>query len=372
MGGRTRQPARCVRWRNRRTGPARGVAAGHQETESRFLGRAPAAEVGQVPGVRSLGMTDRVCGSDFPGSAPLRAPAGRKRGCHSEARPHCHRDARSAGCRAEESTVGPWEAGRGSPHHTCGGETAGQGRPGVSRRATRKRKVDSSVAHRLSGSARCRVCAPWNDRSGVRPVTSWIQRRSAHLLDEDKAVIPRPGRAAIGLSRCRLQGRGIYRRPMRGRTRQPAPSLRWRNSQTGPARGVAAGHQETESRFLGRAPALGLGQGAGCALLRNDRLGGREVTSGPPVLRAPCWTQTRLSFRGPAALQSEGCRAEGSTVVGPWEAGRGSPRNTCGGETAGQGRSGASRRATRKRKADSSVAHRLLWSGRCRVCAPSE
>jgi hypothetical protein len=204
-------------------------------------------------------MTDRVCGSDFLGSAPLRA-SGRKRGCHSEARPRCNRTLATqvAGPRNLPSAHARPDAA--APRNTCGGETAGQGRPGASRRATRKRKVDSSVAHRL-----------WD----------------------------------------------------------------W--------------------------------PGAGCALPRNDRLGGREVTSGPPVLRAPCWTQTRLSFRGPAALQSDarpaGCRAEESTV-GPCEAGRGSPRNTCGGETAGQGRPGVSWRATRKRKVDSSVAHRLWDRGK--------
>jgi hypothetical protein len=49
-----------------------------------------------------------------------------------------------ADCRAEESSVGPREAGRGSPRHRRGGESAGQGQSGVTRHATSKRKVDSS------------------------------------------------------------------------------------------------------------------------------------------------------------------------------------------------------------------------------------
>jgi hypothetical protein len=53
------------------------------------------------------------------------------------------------------------------------------------------------------------------------------------LLDENRVVIPRPGHAARGRSPRRSQGRGIYCRLARGRTRQPAPPLRRRTSQTG-------------------------------------------------------------------------------------------------------------------------------------------
>ena len=166
-----------------------------------------------------------------------------------------HSDECRAGCRAEESTVGLLEAGRGSPRHTCGVDTAGQGQFG----------------------------------------------------------------------------------------------------------GVATGHEETESRFLGRAQAVVGKIVARGALPRNDRLGSAARDSGGSY--APGLVKQHLSFRGPPTLQSDecvaGCRAEESTV-GLLEAGRGSPRDPCGGETAGRGQCGASRQATRKRKVDSSVARKRL------------
>jgi hypothetical protein len=81
--------------------------------------------------------------------------------------------------------------------------------------------------------------------------------------------------------RCRLQGRGIYSRSARGWTRQPARCVRRRNALTGPVRGVATGHEEADSRFLGRALGPVVGRGAGRALPRNDRWGwGRGGYSG--------------------------------------------------------------------------------------------
>ena len=163
------------------------------------------------------------------------------------------------------------------------------------------------------------------------------------LLNETQAVIPRPGRAAIGRSRRRLQGRGIYRRLVRGWTRQPAPAPRRRNSQTGSVWGVAAGHEEADSRFLGRAPGSVVRQGAGCALPRNDRTGCQVFSMQSSGVPCTLLNEPGLSFRGPATPQpadrAAGCRAEESTV-GSREAGRGSPHHRRGGETAGQGQCG--------------------------------
>jgi hypothetical protein len=268
-------------------------------------------------------------------------------------------DDHAAGCRAEESTVGWHEAGRGSPHQRRGGETASQGQCGASRQATRRRTVDSSVAHRVPSSGRVR---------GVRSLgmTDWGGRcfpcSPAGLrapagrtgLSFRGPATPQPDAHAAG---CRAEESTVGLG--RGRTRQHAPSPRRRNSQTGPVWGVAAGHEEAESRFLGRAPGSVVSQGAGCALPRNDRLGGPRFHS--------CWMKPGLSFRGPATPQLDdhtaGCRAEESTV-GSCEARRGSPHHRRGGETASQGQCGLSRQATRRRKVDSSVVHRVPSSGR--------
>jgi hypothetical protein len=136
--------------------------------------------------------------------------------------------------------------------HRRGSETAGQGQSGASRRATRKRTVDSSVAHRV----------PWQNKGlGVRSLgmTDWgaysdfqgpAALRAACGM-KTGVVIPRPGHAAIRRSRRGLQGRGIYCRLAGGRTRQPAPPPRRRNSRTGPVRGVATSHEERHRRKLG-------------------------------------------------------------------------------------------------------------------------
>jgi hypothetical protein len=164
---------------------------------------------------------------------------------------------RSRGRRAEESTVGTREAGRGSPHKTCGRATAGQGRSGVSRQAPRRRTVDFSVARQV-----CRA-------AGFR----------AALLRNDSL--------ALCLSA------GVFR------------------------------FRCSERRTLN--------------------------------------VKTGLSFRGPATLSPDqhasGRRVEES-AVGTREAGRGSPHKTCGRATAGQGRSGVSRQAPRRRTVDFSVARR--------------
>jgi hypothetical protein len=154
--GEVLRSAPSLRWRKSRRASPGGVAAGHEEPESRFLGRAPGSVVGPGAGVRSLGMTDR-------GVWPVTSETGgtvsywMRKGLSFRGPATLHLDDQAAGCRAEESTVGSRGAGRGSPRHGCGR----------------------------------------------------------------------------------------------------------RESRTGPVRGVAAGHEEPESRFLGRAPGSVVGPGAG-------------------------------------------------------------------------------------------------------------
>jgi hypothetical protein len=217
-GGRTRQPAPYVRRRNRRTGPVRGVAAGHEETESRFLGRAQAV-VWRLVARGALPRNDRL-GSAACEFRECYAPGLVKQLLSFRGPATLQPDECVAGCRAEESTVGLLEAGRGSPRRSCGGETVGWGQSGVARQATRKRRVDSSVARK-------RLCAFWLHVVRSLGMTDWGVRRvnSGGLrtrLGEAASVIPRPGHTAPGRMPCRLQGRGIYRRPAGGRTRQPA------------------------------------------------------------------------------------------------------------------------------------------------------
>jgi hypothetical protein len=139
-----------VRRRNRRTGPVRGVAAGHEETESRFLGRAQAV-VWKLVARGALSRNDRL-GSAAGDSGGSYAPGLVKQFLSFRGPATLQSEECATGCRAEESTVGLLEAGCGSPRQTCGGETAGRGQCGASRQATRKRKVDSSVARkRLCG-----------------------------------------------------------------------------------------------------------------------------------------------------------------------------------------------------------------------------
>jgi hypothetical protein len=93
---------------------------------------------------------------DFLNPVALRAPSV-KTGLSFRGPATPHADDHPAGRRAEESTVGSREAGRGSPHHRCGGALARQGQCGASRQATRKRKVDSSVAHPVLWSGKVPV-----------------------------------------------------------------------------------------------------------------------------------------------------------------------------------------------------------------------
>jgi hypothetical protein len=182
--------------------------------------------------------------------APLRAPCGSAKALSFRGPATPPPDECDTGCRDEESTVGPREGRRGSPRHHRGRETARQGRCGASRQVTRTPKVDSSVARNRLCSFRLPVVR------SLRKSKARLSGTAPRTLRECKgSVIPRPGHAAARRMRHRLQGRGIYRRPARGRTRQPAPSPRRRNRQTGPVWGVATGHEQTESRFLGRAPA---------------------------------------------------------------------------------------------------------------------
>ncbi len=74
-----------------------------------------------------------------------------------------------------------------------------------------------------------------------------LQRAGPGCHSEARPHDPRP-------SPRRSQGRGIYRRFARGPPRQPAQGVRWRQPLDEADRGAAAGHEDTDGRFPGRAP----------------------------------------------------------------------------------------------------------------------
>jgi hypothetical protein len=95
----------------------------------------------------------------------------------------------------------------------------------------------------------------------------------------------------------RLQGRGIYRRPARGRTRQPAPPPRLHHSRTVPVRGDVADHQEPESRFLSRRQSTRYSPvPRGASFGMTDRCDETVLRNHHP------YSAATLSFRGPATL----------------------------------------------------------------------
>jgi hypothetical protein len=126
------------------------------------------------------------------------------------------------------------------PLHRFGCSTAGQGQCGASRQATRKRRVDFSVARRVCRKARFCAALHRNDS---------LDRKKVHSDCHSEA---RP-RSRLLLARLVAGPRNLLSDRM-GPDAAAAPHVRVLNRRTGPVWGVAAGHEETESRFLSRAP----------------------------------------------------------------------------------------------------------------------
>jgi hypothetical protein len=87
--------------------------------------------------------------------------------------------ARDAGCRAEKSNLGYRVARRGSPHHTCGRHTAGQGQCRSAEAG--HRHADSRFLGRAlgTGSRECSAALPRNDSSRCGAA---ISSQGAHHL----------------------------------------------------------------------------------------------------------------------------------------------------------------------------------------------
>jgi hypothetical protein len=141
------------------------------------------------------------------------------------------------------------------PLHTFGTRNRRTGQVRGSRKATRKPRVDFSVARR--------VCRGRGFRAALLRNDSWATRASVSIrwcgamctLWDERAVIPRPAHTAACCSLDRLQGRGIQRRIARGWTRQPLHTFGHADARQGQC-GAREKPRGAESRFLSRAPGL--------------------------------------------------------------------------------------------------------------------
>jgi hypothetical protein len=97
---------------------------------------------------------------------------------------------RTTGRRAEESTVGASEDGRGSPRCTCGRAGAGQGWYGGAWRATRRPRVDFSVARRVPERGRFRAALLRNDTSRWTEGPSFRNRGASSAARACPTVLP--------------------------------------------------------------------------------------------------------------------------------------------------------------------------------------
>jgi hypothetical protein len=139
-----------------------------------------------------------------------------------------------------------------------------------------------------------------------------------------------------------------------------------------PVRGRATSHEESESRFLSRAPRLSQKEGP---LRRSFEMTGRRRGRVFPAGRcAPCgmqWTVIPRPAHTGTCVSPE--RSQGRGIYHRIARDRTrQPRRTVGRATAGQGRCGGSRRATRNQKADFSVARRVCRRKRVLCGAPSK
>jgi hypothetical protein len=136
-------------------------------------------------------------------------------------------------------------------------------------RRARRRRADARPGRDRGGGLVHRGRDPHGpaaDQPGPRPSTTSSARTAATRPPSARRLEPAnrlsfrgPAAPPSAVHPRRLQGRGIYRRSPRSQTRQPRAALAVATVLEGASVGRATGYEETDNRFLSRAPGLSQG-----------------------------------------------------------------------------------------------------------------